>query len=131
MSVPADRAVATPVPAGAIEDNTLNAAPLPLWQTNAPVWALAATGGRLFAGGGFTSVRPPGSALGTNETPRSYMAAFDAGTGNLLAFFNHTFDARVQALAVSPDGSTVYAGGQFTQVDGLYRAHLAAFNSST
>ena len=93
-----------PLPAGAIEDNTLNAAPRPLWQTNAPVWALAVTGGKLFAGGGFSSVRPPGSPAGTNETPRSFMAAFDTGTGNLLSFFNHTFDGRVQAPAVSPDG---------------------------
>jgi hypothetical protein len=119
------------VPAGAIQDNTLNAAPRAIWQTNAPVWAVAVANGKLFAGGAFTSVRPPGSAAGSNETPRNSIAAFDAGSGDLLAFFDHTFDGRVQALAVSTDGSTVYAGGQFTHVDGLWRAHLAAFNTST
>ena len=38
---------------------------------------------------------------------------------------------RVTALAVSPDGSTLYAGGDFTGVNGSYRGYLAAFSTST
>ena len=35
------------------------------------------------------------------------------------------------ALALSPNGSTLYVGGTFNQVNGSYRDNLAAFNTST
>src|SRR6478736_1804207 len=37
---------------------------LPTWQTNGTVWGMAAAQGKVFAGGTFTSVRPPGTAEG-------------------------------------------------------------------
>jgi hypothetical protein len=103
----------------------------PSWQTNDTVWALATVHGVVYAGGQFTSVRPPGDPLGTGDVTRTYLAAFDASTGNLITSFDPTLDGKVTALAVSPDGSTLYAGGSFTHVNGSYRAYLAAFSTST
>jgi hypothetical protein len=99
----------------------------PTWQTNDTVWALAVANGVVYAGGSFTSVRPPGDPSGTGEVARSYLAAFSASTGDLLSF-NPTLDGTVRALAVSPDKNTLYVGGNFTHVNGSYREYLAAFN---
>jgi hypothetical protein len=112
--------VATPATVGAI--------PSSQWQTNGPVWSLAVTNGTLFAGGEFTSVRPPGAALGTSETPAGGLAAFTASTGSYISTFHHTVDGRVAALTVSPDGKTLYAGGAFAFVDGVSHNKVAAFD---
>ena len=101
------------------------------WQTNDTVWALAPVNGNVFVGGQFTSVRPPGDPSGTGEVARTYLAEFSASTGALVTSFDPTLDGEVTALAVSPDGSTLYVGGSFTHVNGVYRAYLAAFNIST
>jgi hypothetical protein len=85
----------------------------------------------VYVGGQFTSVRPPGDPLGTGEVARTYLAELDAGTGALITAFDPTLDGKVTALAVSPDGSTLYVGGSFTHVNGSYRPYLAAFSTLT
>jgi hypothetical protein len=102
----------------------------PIWQTNNIVWGMAAANGAIYAGGDFTSVRPPGAAAGTGEVARNRVAAFDASTGSLLPF-SHTFDNRVAVITASPDGGTIYVGGDFTTVDGVSRPRLAAFDTAT
>jgi Concanavalin A-like lectin/glucanases superfamily len=105
------------------------------WQTNDIVWALAYAKGVVYAGGQFTSVRPPGDALGTGEVTRTYLAAFNATTGQLITSFNPDItgasDPEVTALAISPDHKTLYVGGVFDHVNGSYRDDLAAFNIAT
>jgi len=113
----------------AIQAN-LSGKPSPIWQTNDIVWTLATSNGVVYAGGQFTSVRPPGSAAGTGEVARGRLAAFNASTGELLPL-DHTFDNTVRALAVSPDGSTLYVAGLFTHVDGLVRNRAAAIDIAT
>jgi hypothetical protein len=116
--------------AGAIQDGGLNADARPIWQTNGTVYALAVTGGVLYAGGDFTRVRPPGQPLGSGEVAREHFAALDAATGTLLSL-HHVLDGGIRALRLSPDQDTLYVGGQFTHVDGLTRGHVAAFNTAT
>ena len=57
---------------------------------------------------------------GSISPPVPLSAAFAAGT-----------DQPVRALAASPDGAAIYAGGDFGQAGGAGRAHLAAFSSTT
>jgi hypothetical protein len=115
----------------AANEASLVAAPSSSWQTNASAMTVAYANGTVYVGGRFTSVRPPGAAAGTNETPRTYLAAFDASSGQLITSFNHTFDNLVWEIAASPDGSRIYVGGDFTTVDGVSRQRLVAFDTST
>ncbi|GAA1133988.1 hypothetical protein GCM10009630_35230 [Kribbella jejuensis] len=101
------------------------------WQTNASVLGLAVAKGKVYVGGRFTTVRPPGAPAGTREVTRTYLAAFDERTGALDAAMNHELDGFVWAVVASPDGSRVYVGGDFTRVDGLVRNRLAAFDTAT
>jgi hypothetical protein len=114
-------------------DAGVSSTPLASWQTNNTVWALASSGGVVYAGGQFTSVRPPGDPLGTGEVARTFLSAFSSSTGALNTSFNPTITgtaaAEVTALAVS--GNTLYVGGIFDHVNGVYRDNLAAFNLTT
>ena len=87
--------------------------------------ALATAGGVLYAGGEFTSVTPPGGS----SVARTYLAAFTTTTGQPTSF-DPTLNGKVNALAVSPDGSTLYVAGSFTKVNGSTRNHFAAFTVS-
>ena len=109
----------------------LSYAASPAWQTNDIVWALGYANGGVYVGGQFTSVRPPGDPKGTGEVGQAYLAELSSSTGNLISSFNPTLDGKVTAIAVSPDGGTLYVGGSFTHVNGNYHAYLAAFNTST
>jgi hypothetical protein len=129
-SAPAGQVKLTAPASGTGLGQSVSSIPSSSWQTNNTVWAIASANGVVYVGGSFTSVRPPGDPLGTGETPRTYLAAFSASTGALLSF-DPTLDGQVTALAVSPDGSTLYAGGSFTHADGAYHAYLAAFSTST
>ena len=100
------------------------------WQTGGTVWALAPVKGKVYVGGNFTTVRPPGDPSGTGNVTRTYLAEFSASTGALVKSFDPTLDGQVTALAVARNG-TLYAGGSFTHVNGHFRNHLAAFSTST
>ncbi len=101
------------------------------WQTNGTVYALATANGSVYLGGAFTSVRPPGQPSGSGEVARSRLAAFSTSSGALVTSFNHSMNGTVFALATSPDGKRLYAGGDFTTVDGAARNHIAAFDTAT
>src|SRR6266508_1990926 len=97
--------VAAPNGAQALESDTVVANASSSWQTNGTVWSLAYVGGVVYLSGDFTSVRPPGAALGTGEVARNHLAAFNASTGDLLPF-NHSLDAKAWVMTPSADGST-------------------------
>ncbi|HEY2878243.1 hypothetical protein [Nocardioides sp.] len=56
------------------------------------------------------------------------IAAVDAASGNLLWLVPANNDVR--ALALSADGSTLYAGGNFTTVNGVTHRHVAALSTA-
>ncbi|SEG76404.1 hypothetical protein SAMN05216223_11086 [Actinacidiphila yanglinensis] len=108
---------------------------LPTWQTNGVVWALAQAHGVVYAGGTFSTVRPPGAAAGTSEQSALNFQAFDAASGAptscKLSFTVGSGTATVRALAVSPDQSTLYAGGTFGSVNGTPVSNLVAIDIAT
>ncbi|MDJ1133491.1 DUF7594 domain-containing protein [Streptomyces iconiensis] len=105
---------------------------LPTWQTNGVVWAVAQSKGVVFAGGTWSSIRPPGASPGTGEQRAVNFAAFNAATGEPtdcgLDFTVGSGTATVRALAVSPDGDTLYAGGNFAAVNGTPVSRVAAID---
>jgi len=117
--------------AGHARQTALAANDTATWQTNGTVRKLAYANGMIFAGGEFTSVRPPGAAAGTGEVSRNYLAAFDAATGELIRSFNPSPNGRVWSLAASPDGNRLYVGGDFTTMGSMTRQRLAAIDTAT
>ncbi|WP_375546702.1 CBM96 family carbohydrate-binding protein [Streptomyces gossypii] len=121
----------SPTEAGAVTPPVgITADDLPTWQTNGVVWAMAQHEGVVFAGGTFSAIRPPGAAAGSDERDALNFAAFNAATGAPtdceLSFTVGSGTATVRALAVSPDGSTLYAGGRFGAVNGTSVSNVAA-----
>jgi hypothetical protein len=127
---------------------TLPASNASMWQTDGPVWSLAYSNGVVYAGGAFTHICAPGtsaSACTSSGTPMSRIAAFNASDGTPCAIATpcpggfvwsdpgvndpNTNDV-VYALSITPNGSKLYAGGDFSTVKGTPRSHVAAFNLS-
>ena len=108
------------------------------YQTDGIAWAVASAQGKVFVGGRFSNVRPPGVVAGTGdpgEIARSNFVVLDAATGEpdstcqpaaLLAGDPST--ASVRSLTVSPDGKTLYVGGFFSTFGGSNRGSLAALD---
>ncbi|MEV4159627.1 hypothetical protein [Nonomuraea dietziae] len=86
---------------------------------NGSVRALAVGGGRVFAGGDFTTVA---------GQSRSRLVALDQASGAVIGGWNPAANGSVRALAVI--GYTLYAGGQFTFVAGQARTRLAAIDAA-
>ncbi|GAA3233972.1 DNRLRE domain-containing protein [Streptomyces lavendulae] len=108
--------------------------PLPTWQPNGVVWALAEAGGTVFAGGTFSTVRPPAGGGGAEQSAVNF-AALDAATGAptscSLSFTIGSGTATVRALTLSPDKKTLYAGGYFGAVNGTPVSSIAAIDVAT
>jgi hypothetical protein len=118
-------------PSTAAGVTTLKTAIDPTYQTNGRVQALVTVGTVTYIGGSFTAVRPAGTAVGDpSEQPRAHLAAIDNTTGALTPW-NPGADGLVRALAASPDGSTIYAGGDFNTVGGQTRSRVAALDAVT
>jgi hypothetical protein len=109
---------------------TVAADALPTVQVNGVVWAQLIVGNTVYVGGEFTRARPAGSAAGVNEVTRNNMLAYNLTTG-VMTSFNPNVNAAVRSLALSTDGTRVYAGGNFTTVGGVSRSHVAAFDPAS
>jgi large repetitive protein len=127
-AAPAQADTAPPVPT---LPETVAADGLPTVQIDGVVWDQAIVGNRVYVVGSFTTARPAGSAPGVNTVARANMLAYDLTTGALITSFAPTLNAQARSLAVSPDGTTLYVGGEFTQVNGAVRYRVAAFNAAT
>ncbi|UDY35504.1 PKD domain-containing protein [Dermatobacter hominis] len=114
------------------EPETVAADLLPTVQINGVVWDTVVVGNTVYATGSFTSARPAGSAAGTNETPRGNVLAFNLTTGALITTWSPSLNAQGRTIAASADGTTIFVGGDFTQVNGTTtRNRLAAFDATT
>ena len=101
----------------------LSDAPLPTWQTNGRVDAIARAGGVVYVAGSFSAVTDTAG----HTAARTNAAAFDAATGAVLPWAPNP-NAAVHTVKVA--GSAVYLGGAFTSVAGTPRLGVAAVSSS-
>ena len=107
---------------------TVSADPLPTVQINGVVWSQVVVGNTVYVGGEFTMARPAGAAPKTKETPRANLLAYDIRTGQLIGSWAPKANGTVYALAASPDGKRIYAGGNFTSVSGKERTRIVALD---
>ena len=111
--------------------STVSSDSLPAPQINGVVWTQVVIGSTVYAGGNFTQAQPSGAAAGVGTVSRSALLAYSLTTGALISTFAPSFNAQVRGLAASPDGSTVYAVGDFTTVSGTSHSHIVALSAST
>jgi PKD repeat protein len=123
-SVPADATdPATPA--------TVTADALPTVQINGVVWSQVVVGNTVYVAGKFTAARPAGAAVGTNETTRNNLLAYDVRTGALITGFAPDLNGQARVVVASPDGSRIFVGGDFTVANGQPRYRFAAYNTAT
>src|SRR6476661_9228255 len=81
-------AVADTAPPDSSLPATVSSDPLAAPQIDSAgvVWSQAVVGSTVYAGGSFTKARPAGAAAGTSEVTRSYLLAYNIGTGVLTSF---------------------------------------------
>ncbi len=85
-------------------------------RIDSEVMAIEQIGNLVYVGGKFTEVRP---WRGGTATARPFLAAFDATTGAYVSSFDPNLDGPVYALQASPDGTRLFVGGEFGDVDGV------------
>ena len=92
---PTPRPATSPPPPAA----PLAASPTRMWQTDRTVWSSEYAASRLYLGGDFTAVRPPGAALDHDDEPRSGLASLDTTTGAATSWAPQVTGGAVLALA--------------------------------
>jgi PKD repeat protein len=129
MVVPVGAAQAADEPAST-DEPIVTADALPTVQINGVVWDQLVVGNTVYVAGDFTNARPAGAAAGTSLSARSSLLAYDVRTGQLLSWAPR-LNGPGYALAASPDGTRIYVGGNFTQVNSSGRNRFAAVSAST
>ena len=96
-----------------------------------PVLALAVAGGRVFLGGEFTAMVPPGAgAAAAGTVARHHLAALDVQTHRLLPW-NPDADGPVRVMALASDRTKLYVGGDFQHIGGTPASFLARLDLKT
>jgi hypothetical protein len=136
LLMPAPKASSAPLPSPPplldTSSNVVTADNLPTVQLdNGVAWSQVMIGDIVYVGGNFSNTRPPGAAAGTNLTPRSNVLAYNITTGQLVPGFAPQVDGQVRVITKSPDGSRIYIGGDFNNVNGVRRFHVAALDPTT
>lgn len=125
-------ASADTAPVAPVTVPTVSADALPTVQIGqGVVWDQLIVGNRVYVTGEFSTARPAGSPLGSNETPRANILAYDLTTGALITSWAPTLNGAGRTLAASADGTRIFVGGSFTQVSGVNRYRLAALDATT
>ncbi|GAA2726849.1 LamG-like jellyroll fold domain-containing protein [Cellulomonas aerilata] len=124
-------AAADTAPSDTTLPRTVSSDALPTAQINGVVWDQQIIGNTVYVGGEFTAVRPAGAAPGVSTVARTNLMAYDIRTGQYTAFAPR-LNSKVEALGASPDGSRLYVGGNFTDVNGdTTRDYLVAYSTAT
>ncbi|MET0861431.1 MAG: LamG-like jellyroll fold domain-containing protein [Microbacterium sp.] len=98
------------------------------------MYGLAQSNGKVVAGGTFSQIRPPNGAAGTPQT-RNGLAVFNAETGLpdscqfTIALAGGT--PTVRSVVASPDGNTIFVGGNFSNISGVTVLRVAALDVQT
>ncbi|GAB4082652.1 PKD domain-containing protein [Modestobacter muralis] len=110
---------------------TVTADALPTVQIDGVAWSQVVVGDTVYVAGKFGFARPAGAAVGTQQTVRNNMLAYDVRTGALITSFAPDLNGTALVVTASPDGSRVYVGGDFTRANGQVRNRVAAYSTST
>ncbi|MEZ5341621.1 MAG: DUF4214 domain-containing protein [Acidimicrobiales bacterium] len=94
---------------------------------NYRVRSMVTIGDRVYVAGRFAEVVAPDGST----RDQSYLAAFNRETGDWISTFTPTVNGPIHALAVSSDGTTLFAGGEFTTVNGTATRGLVALSPAT
>lgn len=97
-------------------------------ELNTEVSDFAQINGVMYVGGNFRYVQR--TAAGSGQIEQSYIAAFDASTGEWISTFRPKLNNQVKALAALPDGRLAI-GGAFTTVNGVAAPAFAVLDPST
>ena len=94
------------------------------WSPNNTVYSITQHGDRIYIGGKFSRLQNTSTGQWVNQ---ARIAAFDASTGDLITSFTPQIGSgEVRGIDVSADGSRIYIGGYFSNVNGASRDNLAA-----
>ncbi len=91
-------------------------------DANSTVYRMSPMGGRLFVAGTFTSI---------GGESRTRVAALSAASGAVDPVFNPNVDGTVFGVAATPDGSKVYIGGPYSQVNGVADTDISVLDATT
>ncbi len=99
----------------------------PHLKTGGAVHENAVVGGMVYAGGKFTQFENSARTVTYN---RQNFVAYSATTG-AVSPLTLNFDGEVRALAGTPDGSALFVGGGFRNVNGATKPYLVKVNLAT
>jgi PQQ-like domain len=91
-------------------------------KTNGEVMSLAVAPAGLFMGGNFTTA---------DNVAHGYLAEVDGTTGALVTGWTASVDRKVNMIALSADGSRLFVGGTFLNLDGAPGRYIGAVNLTT
>lgn len=89
--------------------------------------AIVRSGDRVFVGGSFTSVQ---NGTGSLIQARNRLFSYDHRTGQVDSW-NPDIGGSVEALAISPDGRWLYAGGAFSTAGGSTALRVERWDTTT
>ena len=122
-------AIAGPRPCRSLGPDGGPTAALPTVQVDGVVWSQTVSAASTSSAARSITRDRPEPPQAPTTTARSNLFAYDVTTGCLAARASpRSTNDWCSAIAASPDGSRIYIAGDFTQVNGQTRDHLAALD---
>ncbi len=90
------------------------------------VWAQARVGDNIVVAGSFTEIELPDGSI----IDQPYIFAYDIFSGDFDEGFDPVLDDEIFALEPDPDGTGMYIGGSFKEVDGNSSLRIAKLHNS-